>query len=73
MARLDAHAVPVPTAQEAFFERAGLAIARSTLAESVGKCGVQLQPLMDALAAEMLKQPVVHADETPVAIQAGPW
>ena len=42
--------------QEAIFERAGLAIARSTLAQWVGECGVQLQPLVDALVAEMLKQ-----------------
>jgi transposase len=54
--------------QEAIFERAGLAIARSTLAQWVGECGVQLQPLVDALAAEMLKSTVLHADETPVAM-----
>ena len=54
--------------QEAIFERAGMAIARSTLAQWVGQCGVQLQPLVDALAAEMLKHPVLHADETPVAM-----
>jgi len=54
--------------QEAVFERAGLAIARSTLAQWVGECGVQLQPLVDALVAEMLKVPVLHADETPVAM-----
>jgi len=54
--------------QEAIFERAGMTIARSTLAQWVGECGVQLQPLVDALAAEMLKQPVLHADETPVAM-----
>jgi hypothetical protein len=29
---------------------------------------VQLQPLVDALAAELLRQPVLHADETPVAM-----
>jgi transposase len=29
---------------------------------------VRLQPLVDALAAEMLKSPVLHADETPVAM-----
>jgi hypothetical protein len=34
----------------------------------VGECGVQLQPLVDALAAELLRQPVLHADETPVAM-----
>ena len=54
--------------QEAIFERAGMAISRSTLAQWVGECGVQLQPLVDALAAEMLQQRVLHADETPVAM-----
>jgi len=54
--------------QEHIFERAGLAIARSTLAQWVGECGVQLQPLVDALAAEMLGHDVLHADETPVAM-----
>jgi transposase len=54
--------------QEAICERAGLAIARSTLAQWVGECGVQLQPLVDALVAEMLEHPVLHADETPVAM-----
>ena len=38
--------------QERIFERAGLAIARSTLAQWVGECGVQLQPLVDALTAD---------------------
>jgi transposase len=54
--------------QERIFERAGLAIARSTLAQWVGECGVQLQPLVDALGAELLKHDVLHADETPVAM-----
>ena len=54
--------------QEAIFERAGHAIARSTLAQWVGECGVQLQPLVDALSAELLRQKVLHADETPVAM-----
>ncbi len=52
--------------QEAIFARAGLGIARSTLAQWVGSCGVQLQPLVDALKDEMLKHSVLHADETPV-------
>jgi len=29
---------------------------------------VQLQPLMDALAAELRREPVLHADERPVAM-----
>jgi len=53
---------------EGIFERAGLAIARSTLAQWVGQCGVALQPVVDALKAEMLAQEILHADETPVAM-----
>ena len=54
--------------QEAIFGRAGVAIARSTLAQWVGQCGVVLQPVADALRAEVLTHPVLHADETPVAM-----
>ena len=54
--------------QEGIFERAGLAIPRSTLAQWVGVCGVRLQPLVDALRAVLLERPVLHADETPVAM-----
>jgi len=54
--------------QEAIFERAGMSLSRSTLAQWVGACGVQLQPLVDALKSEMLARPVLHADETPVAM-----
>ena len=54
--------------QEGIFGRAGLAIARSTLAQWVGTCGVQLQPLVDALKEQMLRHRVMHADETPVAM-----
>lgn len=54
--------------QEGIFGRAGLEIPRSTLAQWVGSCGVQLQPLVDAMRAELLQQPVLHADETPVAM-----
>ena len=54
--------------QEAIFGRAGLALPRSTLAQWVGACGVQLQPLVDALRGELLKHSVLHADETPVAM-----
>ncbi len=54
--------------QEGIFARAGLALPRSTLAQWVGQCGVQLQPLVDALRAELLRHCVLHADETPVAM-----
>jgi len=54
--------------QEGIFARAGVGIPRSTLAQWVGACGVQLQPLVDALRAMLLERPVLHADETPVAM-----
>ena len=56
--------------QEAIFGRAGLSIPRSTLAAWIGVCGVRLQPLVDALKAQILNCAVVHADETPVAMLA---
>jgi transposase len=52
--------------QTGIFERAGLAIPDSTLAEWVGRCGVALQPLVDALKEDLLAHPVLHADETPL-------
>ena len=54
--------------QETIFGRSGYPIARSTLAQWVGVCGVQLQPLVDALKICMLQSVVLHADETPVAM-----
>lgn len=54
--------------QEQTFARAGVKLARSTLAEWVGVCGVRLQPLVDALRDEILAQPILHADETPVQV-----
>ena len=56
--------------QEAIFGRAGVALARSTLGAWVGVCGLRLQPVVDALKGCVLKCPVVHADETPVAMLA---
>ncbi len=54
--------------QETIFERAGVALPRSTLAQWVGACGVHLQPLVDALRTTLLERAVLHADETPVAM-----
>jgi transposase len=52
--------------QEGIFGRAGLALPRSTLAQWVGACGVRLQPLVEAMKAQLLTCTVLHADETPV-------
>jgi transposase len=54
--------------QEGIFERAGTALPRSNLAQWVDVCGVQLQPLADALKGEILSHAVLHADETTMAM-----
>lgn len=46
--------------------RYGVPIARSTLAEWVGRIGVALQPLADRLAELLRQRSILHADETPV-------
>ena len=56
--------------QEYVFTRAGYPIARSTMAQWVGEIGQQLQPLVDAMRQWLLSRPVLHADETPVAMLA---
>lgn len=53
--------------QEAIYARSGIELSRSTLAEWIGAIGVALAPLTDALRRELHTQPVLHADETPVA------
>jgi transposase len=53
--------------QEAIFARHGIALQRTTLAEWIGRVGLALQPLFDALRIQLLTAPVLHADETPVA------
>jgi transposase len=52
--------------QNQIFQREGIDIPRSTLSEWVGRCGVELAPLVEALKAVVLSQSVLHADETPV-------
>jgi len=54
--------------QHLIYQRAGVDLARSTLSEWVGQCGVQLQPLAQALKQIVLQQQVIHADETPVTV-----
>ena len=54
--------------QEAIYARSGIAIPRSTLAQWIGVCGVALQPLVDRMREALRQLPVLHADETPVAM-----
>ena len=52
--------------QQQIYARAGVELPRSTLAAWVGRCGVELRPLVEHLRSELLNQPGLHADETPV-------
>ena len=54
--------------QTQIYARSGVDLPRSTLAEWIGACGAALQPLVDALRSALLNEPVLHADETPVAL-----
>ena len=54
--------------QRLIYQRAGVDLARSTLADWVGRCGVELEPLAEALKQLILQQQVIHADETPVTV-----
>jgi transposase len=49
--------------QEKIFGRAGLPIARSTLARCVGQTGLQLQPLVDALRDTVLAEDDEHLND----------
>ena len=56
--------------QTEIYARSGVHIARSSMAQWVGICGVRLAPLAEALREHILAQAVVHADETPVSLLA---
>jgi transposase len=56
--------------QEEIYARSGVHLARSSMAQWVGICGVRLAPLADALRQFILGHGVVHADETPVRLLA---
>ena len=54
--------------QRLIYQRAGIDLSRSTLSDWIGRCGVELEPLANALKQVVLQQRVIHADETPVTI-----
>ncbi len=54
--------------QRLIYQRAGIELSRSTLSDWIGRCGVELEPLANALKEVVLQQRVLHADETPVTI-----
>jgi len=54
--------------QEAINARSGVHTPRSTLAAQSGRAGAAMEPLYEAHKRFVLSCPVVHADETPVAM-----
>jgi transposase len=51
---------------EQIAERSGVELARSTMADWVGRVGVALQPLVNRLRKILGERKIIHADETPV-------
>jgi len=56
--------------QQEIYARSGVQIARSSMAQWIGICGVRLAPLAQALREFILGHGVIHADETPVSLLA---
>ena len=54
--------------QNLIYQRSGVYLSDSTMADWVGRCGVALEPLVKRLHDILLSQPILHADETPVTI-----
>lgn len=46
----------------------GLDLSRSVLQRSAAKCGELLEPIYEQLGKDVLAQPVVHTDDTPVTV-----
>ncbi len=56
--------------QAQIFERNGIDLDRSTLADWVGKSAALLEPLADAIGRHVLKGQAIFADDTPLKMQA---
>ncbi|AOA59869.1 IS66 family transposase [Acinetobacter larvae] len=54
--------------QRLMYQRVGVDLSRSTLSDWIGRCGIELEPLVDALKHVLLQHRVIHADETPVTV-----
>jgi transposase len=56
--------------QAEIFAREGVNLETSTLSGWVGATAAALQPLLDALAAEVMASDILHVDDTPVPVLA---
>jgi hypothetical protein len=71
VAKLDDH-LPLYRQQE-IYARSGVHIARSSMAQWIGICGVRLAPLAQALKACVLGHPVIQAEEAPMRRRWHSW
>jgi len=58
--------------QNKIFERLGVSLDRSTLANWMIRCGELVQPLINLMTERILENPWVHMDETPVQVLKEP-
>ena len=56
--------------QSGIYARQGVDLARSTLADWVGRSASLLSPLVDAIERHVMSGPTLHADDTPVPVLA---
>ncbi|WP_051090342.1 IS66 family transposase [Psychromonas ossibalaenae] len=54
--------------QESMFQQVGISLSRQTLSDWIIKSSLLLKPLVERLQEVLLKQPVIHADETPLKV-----
>lgn len=54
--------------QEAMFKQHGIDLSRKTMSQWMQKSAALLAPLAEQLRAELLQQPVIFADETPLKV-----
>jgi transposase len=54
--------------QETMFNDYGIELSRKTMSDWVARCSDLLMPLYDELKRELIKQPVIHADEAPLKV-----
>jgi transposase len=56
--------------QSAILAREGIAIERATLADWVGHVAWWVMPLAELIGAQVMAAPVIHTDDTPIAVLA---
>ncbi|WP_435277327.1 IS66 family transposase (plasmid) [Psychrobium sp. nBUS_13] len=54
--------------QETWFGDIGITINRKTMSSWMVRCSELLEPLYDTLKEQLLQQPAIHADETPLKV-----